>query len=72
MHTNQANSQFRQPTSNILKVILVDDQKFVQHKLQQMLSAEVDLKIVGVANDGETAIALVETLEPDVVLSRWL
>jgi HlyD family type I secretion membrane fusion protein len=68
MHTNQANSQSRQPTSNILKVILVDDQKFVQHKLQQMLSAEVDLKIVGVANDGETAIALVETLEPDVVL----
>ncbi|NJK57995.1 MAG: response regulator [Pleurocapsa sp. SU_5_0] len=68
MHTNQANSQSIKPPTNILRVILVDDQKFVQHKLQQMLSSEVDLKIVGVANDGETAIALVETLEPDVVL----
>jgi HlyD family type I secretion membrane fusion protein len=68
MHTNQANSQSIKSPANILRVILVDDQKFVQHKLQQMLSSEIDLKIVGIANDGETAIALVETLEPDVVL----
>ena len=51
-----------------LKVLLVDDQKFVQQKLQQMLSPKDNLQIVGTASDGEAAIALVESLQPDVVL----
>ena len=55
-------------TKPILKILLVDDQKFVQLKLQEMLSAETDLQIVGVASDGETAIAQAESLQPDVVL----
>lgn len=63
----ELNSQFKS-ISKIIKILLVDDQKFVQQKLQQMLLPEADLQIVGIANDGETAIALVKSHQPDVVL----
>ena len=65
------NSQEARPktsSKHLLKILLVDDQKFVQQKLQQMLSPQSDLKIVGIASDGESAIAQVEALQPDVVL----
>lgn len=65
------NSQSATPktsSKHLLKILLVDDQKFVQQKLQQMLSPQSDLKIVGIASDGESAIAQVEVLQPDVVL----
>ncbi len=51
-----------------LKILLVDDQKSIQMKLQEMLSSEVEFQIVGTAEDGETAIAQIESLQPDVVL----
>ena len=64
---SQANSQLK-PTANTLRILLVDDQKFVRHKLQQMLSTDTNLQIVGTASDGEMAIAQVESLKPDVIL----
>ena len=64
---SQANSQLKS-AANTLRILLVDDQKFVQHKLQQMLSTDANLRIVGTASDGERAIAQVESLKPDVVL----
>ncbi|MFM2313829.1 MAG: hypothetical protein RLZZ04_3105 [Cyanobacteriota bacterium] len=60
---NQNNSVAR-----TLKLLLVDDQKSIQMKLQEMLSSEAELQIVGTADDGETAIAQIESLQPDVVL----
>jgi HlyD family secretion protein len=60
---NQNNSVAR-----TLKVLLVDDQKSIQMKLQEMLSSQVDLQVVGTADDGETAIAQIESLQPDVLL----
>ena len=62
-----ANSKLK-PVTDTLRIVLVDDQKFVQHKLQQMLSTEANLQIVGIASDGKMAIALVESLKPDLVL----
>ena len=68
-HSSPAdNIQPAKITKRTLKILLVDDQKFVQYKLQEMLSSEDDLQIVGTASDGETAIALVESLQPDMVL----
>jgi HlyD family secretion protein len=60
---NQNNSVAR-----TLKIMLVDDQKSIQLKLQEMLSSEVEFQIVGIADDGETAIAQIESLQPDVLL----
>ena len=50
------------------KILLADDQKFVRQKLQQMLSPKANLQVVGVVGDGQRAIALTESLRPDVVL----
>lgn len=51
-----------------LRVLLVDDHPVVRAGLAGMLSAEVDLIVVGEAGDGEEAVAMAERLAPDVVL----
>lgn len=55
------------PTSTI-RVFLVDDQSLICQALQTMLSLESGLEVIGVANNGEQAIAQIEALMPDVVL----
>src|SRR5436309_14296317 len=53
---------------SMITLTLVDDEPFVRHALRMLLTLEPDLTIVGEAADGETAIALVESMRPDVVL----
>ena len=67
VNSPQANSPSKL-AANTLRILLVDDQKFVQYKLQEMLSIDANLQVVGTAGDGEKAIALVESLKPDVIL----
>jgi signal transduction histidine kinase len=55
------------PSSRI-RVLLVDDHHMVREGLRTMLNGYSDLEIVGEAADGEEGIALVEQLEPDVVV----
>ncbi len=52
----------------MIRLLLVDDQSLVRQGLKAMLSLETDLEIIGMAENGEEAIAQVETLQPDVVL----
>ena len=52
----------------MIRLLLVDDQELVCQGLRAMLNLESDLEIVGVANNGQTAIQQVEALRPDVVL----
>ena len=54
--------------SQVIEILLVDDQKYVRLELEQILSSKADLKIVGTSSDGKEAIALVKSLEPDVLL----
>jgi DNA-binding NarL/FixJ family response regulator len=54
--------------TNMIKVLLVDDQSLIRQGLKALLELEEDLEIVGEAEDGESAIKLVEVLSPDVVL----
>jgi HlyD family secretion protein len=68
LHSNQAKPKSQVCVSHTIKILLADDQKFVQQKLQQMLSPKANLQVVGVASNGEKAIALVDYLKPDVVL----
>ena len=51
-----------------IQLLLVDDQSLVRQGLQAMLSLESDFEIVGLADNGETAIAQAERLQPDVIL----
>jgi DNA-binding NarL/FixJ family response regulator len=52
----------------MIGVLLVDDQSLIRQGLKALLELEPDLQVVGEAENGQAAIALVETLQPDVVL----
>lgn len=51
-----------------LRILLVDDHQIVREGLAGLLRREPDLEIVGEASDGETALDLTRTLEPDVII----
>ena len=52
----------------MITVLLVDDQPAVRQGLAMRLGLEPDLAIVGEAGDGEMALRLACTLDPDVVV----
>ncbi len=58
----------RELDMNKIRVFLVDDHTVVRQGLAALLKAEKDIEIVGEASDGETAIKLVNEIQPDVVL----
>jgi two-component system, NarL family, response regulator LiaR len=51
-----------------IKVIICDDQAIVRDGLAMLLKLERDIEIVGIAEDGDLAIQLVEKQKPDLVL----
>ena len=52
----------------MINVLIADDQNFVRKTLESYLTPELDLNVIGFAEDGKTAIERVESLRPDVVL----
>jgi DNA-binding NarL/FixJ family response regulator len=51
-----------------IRILIVDDQAVVRSGFRALLEDEPDLEIVGGAQDGREAIALVSHRQPDVVL----
>lgn len=52
----------------MIRVVVVDDEHLVRGGLRMILDAQADIEVVGEAADGESAVAQVRTLLPDVVL----
>jgi DNA-binding NarL/FixJ family response regulator len=52
----------------VIRLLLVDDQPLVRAGLRMVFEPEADVEIVGEAEDGDQAVALSNSLEPDVVL----
>ncbi|HEX7350488.1 response regulator transcription factor [Brachybacterium sp.] len=50
-----------------VRVLLVDDEPLVRQGMRMILEAEDDLKVVGEAGDGASALSLVRQHSPDVV-----
>ncbi len=50
------------------KIIIVDDQISIREFLKVNLAGEPDFQVVAWANDGQSAIAQVETYQPDIIL----
>lgn len=51
-----------------IRVLIADDHTIVRSGVRLLLEAEPDLEVVGEAIEGKEALALVESLRPDVVL----
>lgn len=52
----------------MIRILLVDDDPSIRQGLKMRLGLESDLRIVGEAGDGKTAMRLVDSLEPDIVV----
>lgn len=52
----------------MINILLVDDQALLCEVLKTWLDVEADIQVLGVAHDGQEAIAAVEKLQPDIVL----
>ncbi|CAN5545126.1 response regulator transcription factor [soil metagenome] len=52
----------------MIRVVLADDQALVRAGFRALLAAEDGIEVVGEAEDGDTALALVRETAPDVVL----
>jgi DNA-binding NarL/FixJ family response regulator len=52
----------------VIRVALADDQALIREGLRFQLSAEPDIEVVGVAADGEQAVALALAERPDVLV----
>ena len=51
-----------------IRILIADDHAVVRAGLRALLAADLDLKVVGEANDGAQTLSLAETLHPDVIL----
>jgi two-component system chemotaxis response regulator CheB len=53
--------------SNKVRVLIVDDSAFMRKVLETILISDPQLQVVGHAKDGREAVALAESLKPDVL-----
>lgn len=53
----------------MIRVLLAEDQSMVLGALAALLELEPDIEVVGRAHDGREALALLDTVRPDVVLT---
>ena len=54
--------------NDTVKIVIADDHPIVRQGLRQMIEADRNLTVVGEASDGETALQLIETHQPDVAV----
>lgn len=54
--------------TGLIRVLLVDDQELFRAGVAVTLSAQSDIEVIGQAGTGREGVALVDRLEPDVVL----
>ena len=52
----------------MIRVLIVDDQTVVRAGLTAIVGSDPEIEVVGEGDNGEEALALVETLSPDLVL----
>ena len=50
-----------------IRVLVVDDSAFMRKVLQGIISADPELEVIGEARDGREAVALAQSLQPDVI-----
>jgi YesN/AraC family two-component response regulator len=56
------------PMSGQIRVMLVDDQRLMRDGLRTLLELEPDMEVVGEAGDGQEALDVYASVQPEVVL----
>lgn len=56
-------------TDRVIRVLIVDDQELLRRGLRMLLEMEDDIEVVGEAESGMRALAVIPTARPDVVLA---
>src|ERR1044071_1431722 len=54
--------------SKEIRIVIADDHPIFRRGLRMMIEADPRLKVVAEADDGESALARIEELQPDVVV----
>ncbi|WP_301115015.1 response regulator transcription factor [Microbacterium sp.] len=54
---------------NAIRVLVVDDQELLRRGLRMILETDSGVEVVGEAEDGSRALALIPTVRPDIVLA---
>lgn len=69
MSPGAAATTFTNPQGgHTIRVVLADDHPIVRDGLKKLLSLEDDIEVIGEASDGHEVLALVQALNPDVVV----
>jgi DNA-binding NarL/FixJ family response regulator len=55
-------------TTGPIKIVLADDHWLMRDEMRRILERQSDLAVVGEAENGEQALALAKSLEPDIIL----
>ncbi len=50
-----------------VRVLVVDDSNFFQHRLKEIINEHPDLKVVGIASNGREAVDKAAELKPDII-----
>jgi len=54
--------------STIIKIFLVDDQESFRSGLRRLIESEPDMKVIGEARDGVSALEYLHTVRPEVIV----
>jgi two-component system response regulator NreC len=52
----------------MIRVLIVDDHAVLRSGLRLLINDETDIEVVGEASDGASALELIESIQPDVIL----
>lgn len=54
--------------SSIIKIFLVDDQESFRNGIKRLIESEPDMKVIGEARDGVSALEHLHTVRPEVII----
>jgi len=52
----------------VLKILVVDDHQLLREGLKKILALEEDFEVIGCADNGESALAMLKKTKPDIIL----